>query len=181
MFATEEEEGSENLIILRAFSLATFKQLQRIFSAWPWLCLPPPLAPRLMRRNERITPLGLSGYFERGGPGEVSFSPFFSLEKNGKRSPPPPPVLEEGWDRIIQGSPVNSNFQPFSFPAGKGRDYKAESIVAIKHCFAVVGGEGEKRGEGWDSSVLHLISPSVSKIQRPGMGIFSLGKFLETS
>lgn len=64
---------------------------------------------------------------------------------------------------------------------GKGRDYKAESIVAIKHCFAVVGGEGEKRGEGWDSSVLHLISPSVSKIQRPGMGIFSLGKFLETS
>lgn len=66
-------------------------------------------------------------------------------------------------------------------PLGKGRDYKAESIVAIKHCFAVVGGEGEKRGEGWDSSVLHLISPSVSKIQRPGMGIFSLGKFLETS
>lgn len=52
-------------------------------------------------------------------------------------------------------------------PLGKGRDYKAESIVAIKHCFAVVGGEGEKRGEG-DSSVLHLISPSVSKIQRPG-------------
>ena len=33
-----EVEG-ENLIILRAFSLATFKQLQRIFPAWPCLCL----------------------------------------------------------------------------------------------------------------------------------------------
>lgn len=31
-------------------------------------------------------------------------------------------------------------------PLGKGRDYKAESIVAIKHCFAVWEGR-ERRGE----------------------------------
>lgn len=41
--------------------------------------------------------------------------------------------------------------------------------MAIKHCFVVVGEEGMRRGGG-DSSVLHLISPSVSKIRDPASG-----------
>lgn len=83
---------------------------------------PPVPVPRLMGRNERITLQDCrdisNGKGGRGG--RFLFLLFFSFagKKNGKRFIPLP--LEEGSDRIIQGSPVNSNFQPFSFPACRG-------------------------------------------------------------
>lgn len=88
--------GGGNLIILRAFSLATFKQLQRIFSARPSRCLyplPPCSGSPSYGAKREDNPPGLSGYFEREGREgrKISFSSFFfrSLEKKMEKDSSP--------------------------------------------------------------------------------------------
>lgn len=144
---------------------------------------PPSGSPSYEAKRED-NPSRIVGIFRTGRAGGGFFFSFFLARWKKMEKDPLPLLLFSRRDGIglFKGALSIPTSNRLVSPLGKGRDYKAESIVAIKHCFAVVvGGEGEKRGEGWDSSVLHLISPSVSKIQRPGMGIFSLGKFLETS
>lgn len=89
--------GGGNLIILRAFSLATFKQLQRIFSARPSRCLyplPSPPVPRLMGRNERITLQDCrdisNGKGGRGGRFLFLIFFFVRWKKKWKKIHPPP-------------------------------------------------------------------------------------------